>query len=347
MTQSIEWLGDRLRFIDQSLLPLEERYNETDDCNVVAEAIRSLKIRGAPLIGIAAAYALALAAAGRAEKDPRAFHAFLLKTAEFLASTRPTAVNLQWALQRLLGRISPETPADEAKRILAEEAIAIHREDSAMCRRIGENGAALLENNSTVITHCNTGALATGGEGTALAVITTAHRTGKSIKVYADETRPLFQGSRLTAWELMKAGIDVTVITDSTAAALMKNERITCVITGADRIASNGDAANKIGTYALAVAARYHEIPMYIAAPSSTIDASIKDGNGIPIEERSPEEVTSIHGYRTAPTGARVYAPAFDVTPAQLITAIVTEKGIYRGPYAFTEEKVRERVELR
>jgi methylthioribose-1-phosphate isomerase len=250
-------------------------------------------------------------------------------------------------LQRLLGKVSPGTPPEEARTIIAAEAIAIHREDLAMCRRIGENGAALLENNSTVITHCNTGALATGGEGTALAVITTAHRMGKSIKVYADETRPLFQGSRLTAWELMKAGIDVTVITDSTAAALMNKERIACVITGADRIASNGDAANKIGTYALAIASRYHEIPMYIAAPSSTIDTSLVDGSGIPIEERSPDEVTVIHGHRTAPPGARVYAPAFDVTPAQLITAIITEKGIYRGPYAFTEEKESERVELR
>jgi len=346
MIQSIEWLGDRLRFIDQSLLPLEERHSETADVSVVADAIRTLKIRGAPLIGIAAAYGLALAAAGSAESDPRRFHALLLKTAALLSGTRPTAVNLNWALQRLLGLVSPETPVEEARRILSAGAVAIHREDSAMCRRIGEHGAELVKNNSQIITHCNTGALATGGEGTALAVITAAHRMGKSVKVFADETRPLFQGSRLTAWELMKAGIDVTVITDSTAAALMKKERIGCVITGADRIASNGDAANKIGTYALAIAARYHEIPFYIAAPSSTIDAAVASGKEIPIEERNPEEVTDIHGYRTAPPGARVYAPAFDVTPAQLITAIITEKGIYRSPYAFRKEKEREGVEL-
>jgi len=336
MTKSIEWLGDRLRFIDQSMLPLEERHSETDDYNVVAVAIRSLKIRGAPLIGIAAAYGLALAAAGHAESDPRKFHAFLLRAAGLLGSTRPTAVNITWALQRLLGLVSPDTPVEGARSILAAAAIAIHREDGEMCRRIGEHGAGLVENNSQIITHCNTGALATGGEGTALSVITTAHRMGKSIRVFADETRPLFQGSRLTAWELMKAGIEVTVITDSTAAALMKKEHINCVITGADRIASNGDTANKIGTYALAV-----------AAPTSTIDSSLSSGKEIPIEERDPEEVTDIHGYRTAPPGARVYAPAFDVTPAQLITAIITEEGIYRAPYAFTKKREREGVEQR
>ena len=333
--KSIEWCGSSVRIIDQTKLPLEEIFIQTDDYNVVADAIRTLKIRGAPAIGIAAAYGAALAALKSSHTDFQSFRRHVQQAIEQLASTRPTAVNLFWALQRMKRIIDASNSVDAARSMLIDEAIKIHREDEEMCRRIGERGAALIPQRATILTHCNTGALATGGEGTAQSVITTAHRSGKSIKVFADETRPLLQGARLTTWELQKAGIDVTLIADSMAAFLMKQKKIDLVIVGADRIAANGDVANKIGTYSLAVSAHYHHVPFYVAAPSSTIDSSIPNGDHIPIEERNAKEITEGFGKRTAPEGIGVYSPAFDVTPANMITSIITERGVHSPPFRF------------
>ncbi len=338
MTRSvttIEWLGDRVRFLDQSRLPLRETYCETDDCRVLARAIRSLSIRGAPLIGIAAAYGVALAARN-AVRDGRSVHEAAEMAAAILQETRPTAVNLFWALDRMRRLASASgSPADVAAR-LTEEAIAIHREDAAMCRAIGEAGAALVPPGSSVLTHCNTGALATGGEGTAASILFAAQRLGRLRKVYVSETRPAFQGSRLTAWEMLNGGIEATIITDSTAASLMKRKMIDLVVVGADRIAANGDTVNKIGTYAHALAAYHHKIPFYVAAPASTIDPALADGKAIPIEERAPEEITEWSGVRIAPAGASAYAPAFDLTEAALISAIITERGVHHPPFRFT-----------
>jgi methylthioribose-1-phosphate isomerase len=337
--RSIEWLGSRVRLIDQTKLPLRELYLETADYRVVAEAIRTLGIRGAPAIGIAAAYGIALAGLASGACELGAFLADIRKASGELASTRPTAVNLFLALKRMDAVAAGAPSADEARSLLVEEALSIHREDEAMCRLIGEHGAALVPDPAVILTHCNTGALATGGSGTAQSVITTARAQGKSIRVYADETRPALQGARLTAWELMRAGVDVTLITDGTAPFVMRRNRVDLVVVGADRIAANGDSANKVGTYALAVAARHHGIPFYIAAPTTTIDPELATGDLIPIEERSASEVTEGFGTRTAPEGVRVYAPAFDVTPAPLIAAIVTEAGVQRPPYHFTRPK--------
>ena len=345
MIKSIEWLEGHVRFLDQTKLPLQEEYVTTDDFTLIAEAIHSLKIRGAPLIGIAAGYALALAAAQYQGKEPAALREFIRHVSNRLAATRLTAVNLQWALDRLTATIDNAGTIAEAKRTLRDEAVRLHEEDHEMCRRIGEHGSALVPHKATVLTHCNTGALATGGEGTAQSVISTAHRQGKQVSVVVDETRPLLQGARLTAWELQKAGIPVTLITDSTAAELMRRQKVDLVIVGADRIAANGDTANKIGTYALAVAAHHHGIPMVVAAPGSTIDPSMPTGEQIPIEERSAGELTQIGSTRIAPEGVMCLTPAFDVTSASLITAIVTEEGIHRAPYVFNKmKKMLERV---
>jgi methylthioribose-1-phosphate isomerase len=333
--KSIEWLGDRVRFIDQTALPLEELYLETHDYTVLSDAIRTLKIRGAPLIGITAAYGVVLASISFQENDINAFCLHVHKAIDELASTRPTAVNLFWALQRMKRILDASSSIHAAKTVLTAEALSIHKEDEEMCRRIGEHGSTLVPQHATILTHCNTGALATGGEGTAQSIITTAHGKGKSVRVYADETRPLFQGARLTMWELMKAGIDATLITDGMGPFLMQQGKIDLVVTGADRIAANGDAANKVGTYSLAVNARHHGIPFYIAAPSSTIDGSIRSGKDILVEERSPDEITNGFGKRTAPVGSKVYSPAFDITPASLITAIITEQGVHRAPFHF------------
>jgi methylthioribose-1-phosphate isomerase len=325
--KTIEWRNERVRFLDQTLLPGEETYVETADFRVVADAIRSLKVRGAPLIGIAAAYAVALAVrhSGNAEEAIRE-----------LASTRPTAVNLFAALRRMEGVVrrhagSPDLP----ERALAG-ARAIHAEDERMCREIGANGEPLVPDGATIVTHCNAGALATGGIGTALGVIVSAAAAGKKVRVYAGETRPLFQGARLTAWELSKAGIDVTVVTDGTIPWLMARSHVDLVIIGADRIAANGDVANKIGSYALARAAADHAVPFYVAAPVTTIDPSIAGGEGIPIEERPASDVAVLEGRAITPAGVRVWAPAFDVTPARYVTAIITETGVHTPPYAFT-----------
>ncbi len=334
MVRAIQWQAGVVRFLDQSKLPAEEEYVETDRSAVIADAIRALRIRGAPLIGVAAAYGAALAAL-EARRANLPIGPPVREAIRTLLATRPTAVNLSWALHRMGCILELQIPDDEKCARFVEEALAIHHEDEMMCRKIGEEGAPLIPDGASVLTHCNAGALATGGEGTALNVLYTAHRQGKHLRVFACETRPLLQGARMTTWELMKAGISVTLITDSTAAFLMQQKKIGLVVVGADRIASNGDTANKIGTYMHAVAAHAHKIPLYVIAPSSTIDPSLRDGSTIPIEERSGRELTEWGERNTAPVGCQTYTPAFDVTPSGLISAIVTERGIFRSPYNF------------
>jgi methylthioribose-1-phosphate isomerase len=291
----------------------------------VADAIKDLRVRGAPLIGIAAAYGIALAARG----DEGSVKQRVARAAELLRATRPTARNLFWAIDRTVALAESGATAEG----MLAEARAIHEEDARTCRLIGEHGAPLIPQGATVLTICNTGSLATGGEGTALAVIRTAHRQGNPLCVLACETRPLLQGARLTMWELMHDGIPATLITDGMAATCMQRGMVNLVITGADRIARNGDSANKIGTYSLAVLAEHHGIPFYVAAPMSSVDLSLADGSQIPIEERDPDEVRSYGGYPVAPSGVRAFNPAFDVTPAELIAGIVTERGVASEPY--------------
>ncbi|MBE0645269.1 MAG: S-methyl-5-thioribose-1-phosphate isomerase [Bacteroidetes bacterium] len=334
----IELTATALRFLDQTQLPSEAVMVETADHRVLLEAIRRLQVRGAPLIGIAAAYGVTIAARAwlrrhPASSDAGAFHRDMLHVCDEFAATRPTAVNLFWALARMREILAHPLSPDMLTAALEAEARALHADDALRCSAIGRYGAEIIPADAGVITHCNSGALATGGDGTAFAVLLEAHRQGKNIHVYADETRPLLQGARLTMWELRQRGIPSTLITDGTAAMLMRQGRVQAAITGADRIAANGDAANKIGTYALAVAARHHGIPFYIAAPFSTVDLSLASGDAIPIEERSGEEITRIGGSVVAPEGIDTYAPAFDVTPAELITGIVTERGIIAPPF--------------
>jgi len=339
---TIEWKDGKVRMIDQTKLPTELVYLEYDDVKEVWAAIKRLSVRGAPAIGIAGALGVVAGVQNSDAKDFEAFYAEVEKAADYLATSRPTAVNLFWALDRMK-RTALENRTDDVarlKQVLLEEALAIVEEDREACRRMGKNGAALLKDGDTILTHCNAGALATADYGTALAVIYAAVEEGKSISVYADETRPLLQGARLTAWELQQAGIDVTLICDNTAAQVMKEGRIDIVITGADRIASNGDSANKIGTYNVALLAHIHGVPFYIAAPISTLDLSLSSGDEIPIEERGPEEVTCGFGTRTAPEGVKVYSPAFDVTPATYIHGIITENGIARPPYGESLKKL-------
>jgi methylthioribose-1-phosphate isomerase len=329
----IEWFGKKVRLIDQTRLPREEVYLEMDDYRDVAAAIREMKIRGAPAIGIAGAYAVALGALKIKSASPDDFQKELHGVIGVIAATRPTARNLFFAMERMKNIVGSSQSPDEIKKALVDEAVKFHREEAEATEKIGEHGAKLIEDGATILTHCNTGPLATSGCGTALGVIIKAHQQGKKIAVLADETRPLLQGARLTAWELMRAGVPVTLITDSMAGYFMGIGKVDCVITGADRIAANGDTANKIGTYTLAVLAREHNIPFYIAAPTSTIDPSIANGEGIPIEERSPEEVTHIQGVPVAPEGVAAANPAFDVTPHEYISAIITENGVIREPY--------------
>jgi len=328
-------MDDAVRLIDQTRLPLELAYRDCRDVESVAEAIEMLRVRGAPAIGIAAAYGTALAARLAVDGPPSRFRASVRGAMERLATTRPTAVNLFWALDRMrrVLEVSAENSPATAADVLLAEADRIFEEDRTMCRRIGRHGAALLRDGDVVLTHCNAGGLATSDYGTALAVIYAAQEEGKRIRVFADETRPLLQGSRLTAWELMESGIDVTVICDNMAATVMRRGMVGCVIVGADRIARNGDVANKIGTYGLAVLAKEHGLPFYVAAPSSTLDLSLASGEEIPIEERTPEEVTEGFGRRTAPMEVRVFNPAFDVTPAAMVSAIISEEGIARPPF--------------
>ena len=332
---TIEWADGRIRIIDQTLLPTEFKQIYCDDIASVWEAIKSLRVRGAPAIGIAGALGAVLGIWDSTATTYDAFAAELKSATDYLATSRPTAVNLFWALDRMNRTAAEnarlEIPALKAR--LLAEAQEIIEEDKAMCRAIGQHGMALLDENDTILTHCNAGGLATSDYGTALAVMFSAHEAGKNIRVFADETRPLLQGARLTTWELMQAGIDVTLICDNMAAQVMKEGKIQCVIVGADRIAANGDTANKIGTYNVAILAEAHGIPFYVAAPTSTLDFALKTGDEIPIEQRAAAEVTEGFGKVTAPEGVKVYSPAFDVTPAALVSAIITEKGVARPPY--------------
>jgi methylthioribose-1-phosphate isomerase len=336
--ESVRWSDDGrgVRIIDQRLLPAQFVECDLRTLDEVTHAICTLAVRGAPAIGIAGAMGLVAVLAPDANESRERMLARAQKTAAAIRATRPTAVNLPWALDRML-RCAERTKGDGEAIVAAlrDEATSILDEDRAMCRRIGEYGAPLLRDGARVLTHCNAGALATGGIGTALAPIYVATANGNSIEVFVDESRPLLQGSRLTAWELQRAGISVTVLTDGMAASLMRERGIDLCIVGADRIAANGDVANKIGTYNLAIAARYHGVPFVVAAPTSTLDSATASGGEIVIEQRSAREVTQVGAKRTAPDGVCIYNPAFDVTPAELVTAIVTDQGIHRPPYRF------------
>ena len=334
-TETIIWQGEvdgHLDLIDQTLLPNELTRIECRDIETVWEAIKMLRVRGAPAIGIAAAYGVVVGLQKVTDDSSEAFWQMFHQSADYLATSRPTAVNLFWALDRLrtlAAELQSGSVADARAAILAE-AKKIHTEDREMCHAIGRNGAELLSDGQGVLTHCNAGGLATAEYGTALSVFFTAQDQGKNLHVFVDETRPLLQGARLTAWELMQRQIKSTLICDSMAAQVMREKKVQAVVTGADRIAANGDSANKIGTYSVAVLAKAHGIPFYIAAPSSTFDLSIESGDEIPIELRNAEEITNGFGKQTAPTGVEVYNPAFDVTPAEYIKAIITERGVIK-----------------
>jgi methylthioribose-1-phosphate isomerase len=332
--ETLRWIGDEtgyLVLIDQTRLPLELIERECRNVEAVWEAIRQLRVRGAPAIGIAAAYGVVLGLQIASQQDEESLFSRLDEVAKHLAESRPTAVNLFWALDRMKAKAAAlrgtARPA-QIHRVLLAEARAIHEDDRLLCHAIGRNGAKLLTDNSGVLTHCNAGGLATSEYGTALSVLFTCQDQGKRLHVFVDETRPLLQGSRLTAWELAQRGIDATLICDNMAGQVMREGRVQAVIVGADRIAANGDTANKIGTYSVAVLASAHGIPFYVAAPSTTFDLSLETGEQIPIEERSPEEITHGFGRQTAPAGIGVYNPAFDVTPARLIKGIITERGL-------------------
>ena len=338
----LEWAGDALRILDQTKLPHQQLFIEVRDWATVVHAIKSMQVRGAPAIGIAGAYAVALAATDIEADDVASFHARLADIAEEIAHARPTAVNLRWAVERMLAVANECSSSDLIRQRLVDEAVRIHREDIEANRRIGALGAELLPKEGSVLTHCNAGALATGGYGTALGVIRAAWEQGLQFHVYATETRPILQGARLTAWELVQMGIPTDLIVDSAAGSVMAAGSVGCVIVGADRIAANGDVANKIGTYSLSILAREHNVPFYVAAPISTLDISLASGQHIPIEERSGEEIRSWAQVPTAPEGVGVHNPAFDVTPNRYVTAIITERGVARQPYG---ESLRRLVE--
>jgi len=329
----IERAGNRAKILDQRQLPARTVYHEYDDYRDIIESIKTLEIRGAPAIGIAGAFALAVAAEAKINTDVEHLKRIMTEVATEIKAARPTAVNLAWGVNRVLDTAHAYQGEDfeEFRGHLWDEAESILNEDRALCEAIGKNGAELIRDGDTILTHCNAGALATGGSGTALAVVYAAHDMGRKVKVYADETRPLLQGARLTSWELMQEGIEVTLICDNMAGVVMRQGKIDKVIVGADRVAKNGDVANKIGTYTVAVLAREHNIPFYVAAPYSTFDNDIATGADIPIEERSPDEITSWGGVRTAPDGVRTYSPEFDITPRDLVTAYITDKGITPG----------------
>ncbi len=333
--RTIEWRDDKVIMIDQTRLPGEEIYNEYTDFQGVAEAIRGMIIRGAPAIGVAAAMGVALGARDIIADTHESFFKQLDNVCDVMAGTRPTAVNLFWAIQRMrrVAEANRDKDLHSIRAILRAEAISIEEEDLRICKALGANGAALIKDGATILTHCNAGGLATAGYGTALGVIRAAREAGKKIQVFADETRPWLQGARLTSWELMKDGIPVTLISDNMAGFFMKKGEIDCVVVGADRIAANGDTANKIGTYSVAVLAKENRIPFYVAAPISTLDLTLKSGDEIPIEERTAREVTHVQGVSLAPEGVTVRNPAFDVTPARYVTAIITEKGVVRGDF--------------
>ncbi|AEV18439.1 S-methyl-5-thioribose-1-phosphate isomerase [Geobacillus sp. G4] len=348
--RSVEWRETHVTILNQQKLPSIIEYIDLHTLEDVYEAIATLKVRGAPAIGITAAYGLALAALRYDTESLDEFRRRLKRDRDYLASARPTAVNLFWALDRLVTAAADALSVNEAKTTLVHEAIRIQVEDEDVCRRIGEHALSLFRPGERVMTICNAGSIATARYGTALAPFYLAKEKGIELSVYALETRPVLQGARLTAWELMQAGVDVTLITDNMAAQAIKAKGIGAIIVGADRIAQNGDTANKIGTFGLALLAKSFDIPFYVAAPLSTIDLTTKTGADIPIEERHPDEVTHIAGVRIAPEGVNVYNPAFDVTPNELITAIITEKGIIRGNYnatlpsLFTKEEQHETI---
>jgi methylthioribose-1-phosphate isomerase len=332
MAAAIEWLDGKLRVLDQSKLPGEQVFADLDDYQDVVLAIKEMKIRGAPAIGVAAAYGIALGALGIETTNKDEFLSHLDQVMQAFAASRPTAVNLFRAINRMKKAVRRDAIA-EIKDSLVKEAKQIHQEEVAATQQLSHIGAELIKDGFTLLTHCNAGPLATAGYGTALGVIKAAKEQGRKVSVFATETRPLLQGARLTTWELRQEGIPVTLISDSMAGYFMQQKKIDCVIVGADRIAANGDVANKIGTYTLAVVAKENRIPFYVAAPTSTIDLSLASGDRIPIEERSPGEVTHIQGVAIAPEGIRAANPAFDVTPHGYITAIITEQGVIREPY--------------
>jgi methylthioribose-1-phosphate isomerase len=336
LIKTLEWTDSGVRFIDQTKLPTEETYITCTSCDEVAGAIRNMVVRGAPAIGVAAAMGIALGVKNSGAQSVGELERDLDRYCESIRATRPTAVNLFWAIRRMQAKFDSlrSRPLAQLKQALVEEAQRMHAEDIAANQAMGRFGATLMPATGGVLTHCNAGALATCGYGTALGVIRAAIEQGKKIRVYADETRPFLQGSRLTAWELIKDGIPTTVISDSMAGSIMRQGKINATVVGADRIAANGDVANKIGTYSVAVLAKEHGVPFYVAAPFSTIDMDTPDGGKIPIEQRSIEEITHIAGKAIAPEGVAVENPAFDVTPASYITCIVTERGIARQPYA-------------
>jgi len=337
MQRTVDYVNGKVIMIDQTRIPAELVTIELSTPEEVADAIMTMKVRGAPAIGVAAALGMALAARNAETDHPEELIADLENAAALLSSTRPTAVNLFWGIEKMLcaakAALEDGLPIPEAKQVVEECAVAMLQEDEDTCRAIGSHGAELMPKEGHVLTHCNAGALACVSYGTALGVIRAAVEQGKRIHVYSDETRPRLQGLKLTCFELMRDNIPVTAISDNMAGSLMRKGRIDCVIVGADRIASNGDVANKIGTYPVAVLAHHHGIPFYVAAPTSTIDLSLQSGDDIPIEERAHEEMTHIDGHRVAPLGVEVINPSFDVTPASLVTAIITEKGICYPPY--------------
>jgi len=345
LIDTIRYEKGSIYIIDQTKLPTELVVVEIDNVKECWDAIKELKVRGAPAIGIAAAYGVVIGVKDIDENNFENFYKEFKKVSDYLASSRPTAVNLFWALERMnkVALDNKELPISEIKSALEKEAILIHKEDEETCRKIGENGLEVLKDGMTVLTHCNAGRLATAKYGTALAPIYIAKEKGMNIKVFADETRPLLQGSRLTAFELQEAGVDVTLITDNMAAMVMGEGKIDLVIVGCDRVAANGDTANKIGTYGVALLAKAHNIPFYIAGPLSTIDLDAATKEEIPIEERGAEEIINGFGKQTAPSGIKVYNPAFDVTPHDLIAGIITEKGIARPPYNISLKKLFEK----
>ena len=347
MIKTIEWTDEGIRMIDQRLLPTEEKYLLLRSCEEVAEAIKTMAVRGAPAIGVSAAMGLALGASRTPATSISDLEREFDRHCEMMSLTRPTAVNLFWAIEKMrqeFRRAKAETQQmDEIKQALIDKALEIFREDIDANRALGRFGAELIPDGATVLTHCNAGALATAGDyGTALGVIRAARDAGKRIAVIADETRPFLQGLRLTAWELAKDDIPVTVITDNMAGHVMKEGKVDAVVVGADRIAANGDAANKIGTYMVAVLAQRHKIPFYVAAPITTLDLSLSSGAQIPIEERNSREITHVGEQQLGPEGVEVHNPAFDVTPNELITAIITDKGVARAPFV---ESLRKLVE--
>ena len=336
MVNTLEWTEAGVRFIDQTKLPTEEVYVTCTTYQEVADAIRTMIVRGAPAIGVAAAMGIALGLKGVKADNIADLRNQFGHICRLMGETRPTAVNLFWAIRRMQRRFEELSgrPLAEIRQRMIDEARLMHQEDIEANREMGRNGAVLLPSSGSILTHCNAGALATAGYGTALGVIRAAVEGGKQLHVYADETRPFLQGSRLTAWELMKDGIATTLISDNMAGHIMSQGKIQAVIVGADRIAANGDTANKIGTYSVAILAKEHNIPFYVAAPFSTVDLETPDGSKIPIEERSSTEVTHLGGKQIAPTGVDVRNPAFDVTPAKYITAIITERGVARAPFS-------------